>query len=302
MSAPEMLDLQTADEPQGHRHDIEIVVPAYNEEAGLGGNVRRLRRYLDEHVPFSALITIADNGSSDSTAAVAHRLCTELQGVRVVHLDRKGRGRALRTVWNASESPVVGYMDVDLSTDLDGLLPLVAPLLSGHSDVAIGTRLAPGSRVVRGARRETISRLYNGLLHVCLRTRFSDAQCGFKAVRTDVARALLPAIQDEEWFFDTELLVLAERNGFRIHEVPVDWTDDDDSRVDVVHTALSDLAGVWRLLRSMAARNRPIVPLNGRAVPRDAAAAELVRFVAIGSGSTLAYFVLFLALRPTLSR
>jgi hypothetical protein len=139
-------------------------------------------------------------------------------------------------------------MDVDLSTDLDALLPLVAPLLSGHSDVAIGTRLAHSSRVQRGLKRELISRMYNRILHTVLRVRFSDAQCGFKAVRRDALEELLPLVEDEAWFFDTELLVLAERAGLRIHEVPVDWIDDPDSRVDIVATASADLRGVWRLL------------------------------------------------------
>src|SRR5438093_13495930 len=140
-------------------------------------------------------------------------------------------------------------MDVDLSTDLCALLPPVAPLLSGHRDVAIGTRLASGARVVRGPKRELISRSYNLILRTTLRANFSDAQCGFKAMRADVARALLPLVEDEGWFFDTEVLVLAERNGLRIHEVPVDWVDDPDSRVDVAATAKADLLGIWRLLR-----------------------------------------------------
>src|SRR5204863_1222385 len=166
---------------------------------------------------------------------------------RAVHMDCKGRGRALRAAWSASTAEVVAYMDVDLSTDLDALLPLVAPLVSGHSDVAIGTRLAPGAEVVRGPKREAISRAYNLLLKAALGAGFSDAQCGFKAVRADVARELLPLIEDDGWFFDTELLVLAERNGLRIHEVPVDWIDDPDSRVDVVRTAAGDLRGLWRM-------------------------------------------------------
>ena len=152
-------------------------------------------------------------------------------------------------MWAESDADVVAYMDVDLSTDLDALLPLVAPLVSGHSDLAIGSRLDGRSRVVRGPKREVISRCYNTLLHVVLRTRFHDAQCGFKAGRRTTIQALLPAVQDDGWFFDTELLVAAERAGLRIHEVPVDWVDDPDSRVDVWRTAVDDLKGVWRVLR-----------------------------------------------------
>ena len=149
-------------------------------------------------------------------------------------------------------------MDVDLSTDLAALLPLVAPLISGHSDVAIGTRLSRGSRVVRGPKREIISRCYNLILRSTLAARFSDAQCGFKAIRADVAHALLPHVEDTGWFFDTELLVLAERSGLRIHEVPVDWVDDPDSRVDIVSTAVADLKGVARLLKGFASGEIPV--------------------------------------------
>jgi len=239
--------------------DVEIVVPVYNEEACLEASVLRLQRYLTERFPLSWRITIADNASVDATWGIACRLARDVPGVRAVHLPRKGRGRALRAVWSTSPSPVVAYMDVDLSTDLDALLPLVAPLLSGHSDVAIGTRLARGSRVVRGPKREVISRSYNLLLKVTLHNGFSDAQCGFKAVRTDIAQALLPMVEDNAWFFDTELLALAEHNGLRIHEVEVDWVDDPDSRVDIVTTAKEDLKGVWRLRRRFA-RGEGLLP------------------------------------------
>jgi hypothetical protein len=154
-------------------------------------------------------------------------------------------------------------------------MPLVAPLLSGHSDVAIGTRLANGARVVRGPKRELISRSYNRLLHATLRARFSDAQCGFKAVRRDALPGLLADVRDDGWFFDTELLVLAQRRGLRIHEMPVDWVDDPDSRVDIVRTAIEDLKGVARL----------------------AATGRVARFMGIGVLSTLSYALLFLALR-----
>src|SRR5437016_4029124 len=231
---------------------VDIVVPVRNEERDLAPSVRRLVAYLRDSFPFRARITIADNGSTDATWAIAGRLARELPEVRAVHMDLPGRGRALRAIWSRSDAEVLAYMDVDLSTDLNALLPLVAPLLSGHSDVAIGTRLARGSRVVRGPKREAISRSYNLLLKAALGNGFSDAQCGFKAVRSDVARALLPLVEDNSWFFDTELLALAEHNGLRIHEVEVDWVDDPDSRVDIAATAKDDLKGLWRLRRRFA--------------------------------------------------
>jgi glycosyltransferase involved in cell wall biosynthesis len=233
---------------------VEVVVPVYNEERILERSVKRLRRYLDTRFPLPARIVIADNASTDGTWAIAERLAARLDGVTAVHLERKGRGLALRSTWSASGAAVVAYMDVDLSTDLDALLPLVAPLLSGHSDLAIGSRLAPGARVTRGWKREVISRTYNLILRATLGTRVSDAQCGFKAMRGDLARELLPMVEDNGWFFDSELLVLAERHGFRIHEVAVDWVEDQDSRVDLVATAWGDLKGIWRLHRHLAAR------------------------------------------------
>lgn len=192
---------------------LDVVVPVHNEEADLAPCVRRLHAHLSAHFPYPFRITVADNASVDATLAVAEALAAELPEVRVRHLAAKGRGRALRATWSASDAPVLAYMDVDLSTDLAALLPLVAPLISGHSDLAIGTRLARTSRVVRGAKREVISRAYNLLLRGTLAARFSDAQCGFKAIRADVARELLPLVQDTGWFFDTELLVLAQRAG-----------------------------------------------------------------------------------------
>jgi putative flippase GtrA len=234
-------------EAQASAPAIDVVIPVYNEEAALAPSVRRLHAYLCQRFPFSTRITIADNASTDGTWAVAQALSWELPGVRAVHVPGKGRGGALASTWLRSDARVLAYMDVDLSTGLDALLPLVAPLLSGHSDVSIGSRLAPGARVSRGARRELISRAYNLLLHAVLGVRFRDAQCGFKAVRADVARRLVPMVENRRWFFDTELLVLAERAGLRIHEVPVDWTDDPDSRVDILATAVEDALGVLRL-------------------------------------------------------
>ncbi len=276
---------------------VEVVIPVYNEVATLERSIRRLHAYLAGTFPFPARITIADNGSSDGTWELAADLASELGSVGVTRLDLKGRGRALDAVWSSSDARVLAYMDVDLSTDLAALLPLVAPLLSGHSDLAIGSRLARGSRVVRGARREVISRTYNTILHVVLAARFSDAQCGFKAIRADRARELLPLVRDRGWFFDTELLVLAERAGMRIHEVPVDWVDDPDSRVDIVSTAVADLRGVARLVRDFRT-GRP--PLRAVAGPEPGFGGQVLRFASIGVLSTLAYATLFLTLRSVL--
>ena len=281
---------------------VDIVVPVRNEERDLAPSVRRLVSYLRACFPFSARVTIADNGSTDATWAIASRLARELPEVRAIHLDLPGRGRALRAIWSQSDAEVLAYMDVDLSTDLNALLPLLAPLLSGHSDLAIGTRLARGSRVIRGPKRELISRGYNVLLRTLMGARFSDAQCGFKAIRRDQARALLPLTRDTGWFFDTELLVLAERAGLRIHEIPVDWVDDLDSRVDIIATALADLRGMARLGVGFARGSIQVPELRGpvRADGRDLPL-QIARFTVIGVASTIAYVVLFLVLRVIMS-
>src|ERR1700710_2333815 len=258
---------------------VEIVVPVYNEQATLAASIRRLHEFLGSELPFDAQITIANNASTDATAQVARALEADLDGVQLLDLPEKGRGRALRSAWTASDAQVLAYMDVDLSTELRALLPLLAPLVSGHSDLSIGTRLAHGARVVRGPKRELISRSYNVLLRATLHARFSDAQCGFKAGRADALRELLPAVRDEAWFFDTELLVVAQRRGLRVHEVPVDWVDDPDSRVDIVATAIEDLRGVARLVAS----------------------SQVARFVAVGIASTVAYALLYVLLRGTLA-
>jgi glycosyltransferase involved in cell wall biosynthesis len=279
---------------------VEIAIPVYNEEDVLESSIRRLRTYLDRSFPFSASIVIVDNASTDRTWEIAMRLCGELPLVGAIHLDQKGRGRAIRSAWTASRSEVVAYMDVDLSTDLDGLLPLVAPLLSGHSQVAIGSRIASGSRVLRGAKREFISRSYNLILRSTLRCRFSDAQCGFKAMRRDAVEPLMALIEDQAWFFDTELLIQAEWNGLRIHEVSVDWIDDPDTRVHIASTAREDLRGVWRLARQ---RQEGGELRRSQPSSRDEAFEyhhQMARYASVGILSTVAYLALFLLLRNPL--
>lgn len=291
----------TGDSQSGAGNLVEIVVPVYNEEAVLDSSIRRLVRYLDEHFPFDWAVVIADNASADKTWQIAQRLAAEIPGVDALRLEEKGRGRALRTVWRSSKAEIVAYMDVDLSTDLNALLPLVAPLLSGHSDLAIGSRLSNGSHVVRGPKREFISRSYNFLLRRLAGAHFHDAQCGFKALRREAAVALLDLVENENWFFDTELLLLAESNGMRIHEVPVDWTDDPDTRVKIVATALEDLRGIWRV-KKRAWRGDLEVGWDDHAGIRTLPATQrLLSFAIVGVISTLLYLAGFAWLRTQMS-
>jgi glycosyltransferase involved in cell wall biosynthesis len=254
----------------GQPATVDVVVPVYNEERALPGCLQVLRSFLDDQLPFAWTITVVDNASTDGVLQVARELAASDDRIRVLHLHRKGRGHALRTAWMCSDADVVVYMDVDLSTGLDALLPLVIPLINGHSDVAIGSRLAPGARTVRSSRREVISRCYNAMIRMTHGARFSDAQCGFKAARTDVIRPLLAHVHDDGWFFDTELLLLAEHNGLRVHEVPVDWVEDVDSRVQVWSTALADARGLARVARAKATGAARVADLPRRAAPRPA--------------------------------
>jgi putative flippase GtrA len=282
--------------PHAERPDatFEVVVPVHNEAAGLEASITTLRRYLDESFPFRTLVTIADNGSTDGTALLAQRLASTLDGVAAMMLTRKGRGYALRAAWSASRADVVAYMDVDLSTSLPALLPLVGSVVSGHSDIAVGTRLARGSRVVRGPKRELISRAYNHVVRLSLHSRVSDFQCGFKAIRRECALQLLPLVEDDAWFFDTELLVTAERLGLRISETPVEWTDDPNSSVDIVATAADDLRGIWRIARvrhvgHVGAQRAAAAGAAGTPATAD----QLLSFAGVGVLSTLSYLLLF---------
>ncbi len=279
--------------PRQEAVQVEVVVPVYNEAHQLAERIATLREFLDESLPFTSLVTIVDNGSTDGTVLVARRLAIALDGVQAMTLDRKGRGYALRRAWEASTAEVVAYMDVDLSTSLTGLMPLVASVLSGHGDVAVGTRLARGARVVRGPKRELISRAYSLLVRTSQRSRISDFQCGFKALRRECALELLPLVKDDAWFFDTELLITAERLGMRVSEIPVEWVDDPDSRVHIISTAREDVKGLWRLSHGPALRHAAIRP------HQEATAEQLLSFAGVGMLSTLSYLLLFaLGFRP----
>ena len=234
---------------------VDIVVPVLNEEKILQSSIETLDEYMMENLPYRYQITIADNGSQDDTLKIAKNLAQNHQSVRVVRLAERGRGRALKQVWQSSQADILTYMDVDLSTSLDDFLPMIQPLVAGEVGVAIGSRLMKKSKTSRGFKREFISRCYNKIIKLTSRTKFSDAQCGFKAIRRDVAKRFLPKIKDNEWFFDTELLIKTERAGVSIHEQPVTWIEDTDSRVKIVKTAVDDLKGLHRVNKELDDRS-----------------------------------------------
>jgi len=228
---------------------LDVVIPVYNEERDLAPSITKLRDFLAQSCPYRWRIVIANNASTDRTLEIAQALAEQYPGqVTYIHLDEKGRGRALKRAWLASTADVMCYMDVDLSTNLRHLMPLVEPIFAGHYHIAIGSRLMPGARVTRQLKREVISRAYNLIIKLMFpRRRFSDAQCGFKALSQKAARDLLPHIKDDRWFFDSELLLRAEQCGYAIWEVPVEWIEDLDSRVKILPTAIEDLKGLWRV-------------------------------------------------------
>jgi glycosyltransferase involved in cell wall biosynthesis len=287
-----------ADEGRRSGATVEVVLPVYNEEGVLESSVRKLDRFMASHLPSSTMITIVDSNSTDLTWELAQRLRDELPRVNAVQLGRSGKGLAVRAAWTRSQAEVVAYMDVDLSTDLSALPPLIAPLLTGHSDLAVATRLSRTSTVMRGPKRELISRAYNLLLRMAFSVGFSDAQCGFKAMRAVLVPQLLPLVKDDAWFFDSELLVVAERAGMRIFEVPVDWVDDPDSRVNLISASLVDLRGILRIGRAITNGRLELPPAPDRkAADEIDSRGGFLRFLLNGSITTLLYLVLFLAFR-----
>jgi glycosyltransferase involved in cell wall biosynthesis len=229
---------------------VNVTIPVYNEEKILPTSIATLHKFLQDHCRFEWEIVIANNASIDRTQEVAESLSRTFTGVRVVHLEQKGRGRALKRVWSESSADILSYMDVDLSSNLYAFPPLIEALISGGFDIGIGSRLLKASTTRRSLKREIISRCYNLLVKAFFRTKFSDAQCGFKAITRRAAQHLLPLVEDTGWFFDTELLVIGEKLGYRIFDLPVSWIEDLDSRVQIVQTALDDIRGLIRVRKN----------------------------------------------------
>jgi glycosyltransferase involved in cell wall biosynthesis len=225
---------------------VAVVIPVYNEEKALPDSIAKLRDFLSKNLKHQWHIVIADNASTDKTFEIAQTLAKQYPDVIPFHIDEKGRGRALRKVWLESKADIVSYMDVDLSTGLDAFPKLVQAIIDG-ADIATGSRLKRGAKTTRGAKREFISRCYNLIIKVMFFTSLSDAQCGFKALSRDCAQKILPLTKNNEWFFDTETLLLAMKNGYKIAEIPVTWVDDPGTTVNVKKTAMEDLKGLARI-------------------------------------------------------
>ncbi|MCZ6534610.1 MAG: glycosyltransferase family 2 protein [Chloroflexi bacterium] len=226
---------------------VDIVIPVLNEEKGLPQSMMILSQFLHDNLSRNPWrIVIADNGSTDNTGSVSEMLAQKYPGISYVYIPQRGRGRALRTAWLESDADIVSYMDVDLSTDLNSFPRLIQAIEEGY-DIAIGSRLSARAKVRRSLKREVISRSYNMMIKSLFFVSFSDAQCGFKAVSRNAAQALVPLVKNNNWFFDTELLIIAAKRGFRIREIPVDWVEDPDSRVKVLRTAWEDFKGLMRL-------------------------------------------------------
>lgn len=244
---------------------VNVTIPVYNEERELAANTQRILFFLREHARFEFELVIADNGSNDRTPLIADTICAEEPEVRVVHLGSKGRGRALKTVWLASDAYVLSYMDVDLASDLRAFPALIESIATGGFDLAIGSRLLKPQLTRRGLKREFISRCYNWLIRLMFGIGFSDAQCGFKGISRKAADHLLPLVEDGEWFMDTELLLLAERLHYRIFDLPVEWTDNPDSRVAIYSTAMKDIQGLMRMRRRFGSQFWQHTPVGSQA-------------------------------------
>ncbi|PIQ84367.1 MAG: glycosyl transferase [Candidatus Omnitrophica bacterium CG11_big_fil_rev_8_21_14_0_20_63_9] len=252
---------------------VDIAIPVLNEAQQLQESIETLVGFLRMAILYKWRVVILDNGSTDGTGGIGRELAQRLPNVTYRQLAERGRGRALREAWSTSDADIYSYMDVDLSTNLNAFPSLIDAIANRGFDVAIGSRLMRGAQVKRSLKREAISRGYNGLVKTLFRNRFSDGQCGFKAIRTDVAKLLLPHIMNQNWFFDTELLLLAERFGFSIAEVPVAWIEDLDSRVKLFRTACEDVQGLLRVRMTRYPRPEHILSRQAVAEPARTPAA-----------------------------
>jgi len=235
---------------------INLTIPVFNEEIQLRQTVLTIQDFLARLPEFDWQLSIANNASTDDTLEIAYELRNQFQNIEILNLNQKGRGLALKRAWLGSDAEVLSYMDVDLSSDLEYFPRLLNPVIDGSVDLSIGSRLLKPELTQRGWKRQIISQGYNSLIKIWFGNTFSDAQCGFKAISQKAARTLIPLVENNQWFFDTELLLMAENLGFSIHDLPVAWRDDPSSTVKILSTACEDLQGLWRMKKKFLNRRR----------------------------------------------
>lgn len=205
--------------------EVSVVFPAHNEAGKLEEAVRQTKQAMTAITPSYELL-IAEDGSTDGCAELARAIAANDPVVRHIHSDaRLGRGKALNRAFKVARGEVIMFMDVDLSTDLAYLKPLISAIRDEHYEIAIGSRLLRESETKRSLKRSTLSTVYNFLVRLILSSKLRDHQCGFKAFRRTSLLNILDEIEDEHWFWDTELLVRAQRKGYRVKELPVHWED-----------------------------------------------------------------------------
>lgn len=232
------------------KYTYQITIPVLNEEIRLEPGVRETMRFLRENKMDSWTVEIADNGSTDKTQEIAEGLVKEYKGrLKFRKIPERGVGLALRYSWTDAKADIVGYMDVDLATDLKHLLEVQEIFEKNEADAVNGSRLLKGSKVIgRTLKREISSRGFNAIMKFRLKNKFTDAMTGFKFFKRTIVIDLLkevPVIPD--WFVSAELLVRTEWNGHRLREIPVHWTDEPNSKVNIPKLAKQYLGHIDRL-------------------------------------------------------
>ncbi len=236
---------------------VEICLPVKNEENILAANLQRILDFCQKaDFRFSWKIVGIINGSTDKTASIFLDFKNRYPGlIDYVEFGVSGRGRVLKKYWQESGADVLSYLDIDLAVLPDQLPALIQPIIDGKADLVIGSRLLAGSNTRRSYLRETTSRFFNFLTHIFLPNKASDLQCGFKAIKADVFRKISPFVRDNYWFFDSELVILAQHFSYRLEEVPVDWAENRyrkrTSKVKVIRDIAKSLKDLlvfrWRL-------------------------------------------------------
>lgn len=227
----------------------EVIFPVYNESDTLSEQIKIFNEFFEEEFKKNIFITIADNGSTDNTATISDKLLKNKLIQKYIFIPQKGRGRAIKDCIKKSKADIVCYMDIDLSTDLAHFKELIDSISKKGNDISIGSRLSKKSKVVgRKKIREFTSRAYNLLIKFFFpMSGIKDMQCGFKAFSRKKILPVIDLVQNNRWFFDTELIIISRKLNLKIDQIPVKWTDDPNTSVNIISTAIEDIVGLTKL-------------------------------------------------------